>query len=138
MKYIWQLMIILFISFLSEIISKLIPAPIPACIYGIVILFLLLKLKVIKLAQVQDVGHFLIEIMPLMFIPASVSLLEQWDLLQPLLLPFSVIVVVSFLLVFIVSGLVTKYSLKVKEHISNSKSKKKESIKEMESKEGSK
>lgn len=130
MKYIWQLMIILFISFLSEIIAKLIPAPIPACIYGIVILFILLKFKVLKLEQVSSVGHFLIEIMPLMFIPASVSLLEQWELLQPLLLPFSVIIVVSFLLVFIVSGLVTKYSLKVKEHISNSKKEIKENNKE--------
>lgn len=126
MKYIVQLLIILTITFISEIIANIVPLPIPACIYGIVILFLCLQFKIIKLHQVSDVGHFLIDVMPLMFIPASVSLLEKWDVIQPILLPISVIMVVSFLLVFIVSGLVTKYSLKVNRKILDKKEIKKE------------
>ena len=57
------------ISFIGEGLNYLIPAPVPASIYGMVILFVCLCTKVVKLDDVKDTGMFLIEIMPLMFIP---------------------------------------------------------------------
>ena len=76
MKYIKQFLIILLISFIGEGLNYLIPAPIPASIYGMVILFVCLCTKIIKLDDVKDTGLFLIEIMPLMFIPAGVGLMK--------------------------------------------------------------
>ena len=42
MKYVKQLMIILLFSFIGDILNHLIPLPIPASIYGMVLLFIAL------------------------------------------------------------------------------------------------
>lgn len=63
---------------MGEGLNFLIPAPVPASIYAMVILFVCLCTKIIKLEAVKDAGMFLIEIMPLMFIPAGVGLMKSW------------------------------------------------------------
>lgn len=108
MKYIRQLMIILFITFLGEILHYILPFPVPASIYGMVLLFLALEFKIVKLSSVRETGKFLIEIMPLMFIPAGVGVLDAWGILRPHLVPVVVIMVVSTIAVMGVSGKVTQ------------------------------
>ena len=104
MKFLKQFLIILFVSFLGEILNYLIPLPIPASIYGILIMFLALELHIIPLSAVRDAGRFLIEIMPVMFIPAAVGLLESREVLRPILLPVAVIVPVTTVLVMGITG----------------------------------
>ena len=108
MKFLRQFMIILAISFIGEVLKYIVPLPIPASIYGLVILFNALETGIMKLSAVKDTAKFLIEIMPLMFIPAGVGLLESWGVLQPVLLPVAVITVVSTIIVMGVSGVVTQ------------------------------
>ena len=84
MKYLQQFLLILCISFVGEFLKYVLPLPIPASIYGMVILFIGLLTGLIKLEQVKDVGKFLIEIMPVMFIPAGVGLMESWGTLNRL------------------------------------------------------
>lgn len=108
MKYIRQFLIILLISFLGELLKSALPLPVPASIYGLVLLFLALELKIIPLEAVKDTGKFLIEIMPLLFIPAGVELMESWDALRPICIPVIVIMVVSTVVVMAVSGRVTQ------------------------------
>lgn len=114
MKYLKQFGIILVISFMGEVLNYLIPLPIPAGIYGIIILFLALEFKIIKLEAVYDVGTFLVEIMPVMFIPAAVGLMEAWGILRPSLLAYSVIMVITTVVVMAASGLVTQAIIKLK------------------------
>lgn len=108
MKYLRQFFIILAFSFTGEVLHALIPLQVPASIYGLVLLFIALMAGWIKLPQIRETANFLIAVMPLMFIPAGVGLLESWGVLQPILLPVSVIVVVSTILVMGVSGMVTQ------------------------------
>lgn len=108
MKYIKQFMIILFITFLGEILHYVLPFPVPASIYGMVLLFLALELRIVKLSAVRETGKFLIEIMPIMFIPAGVGVLDAWGILKPHLVPVVVIMVVSTIVVMGVSGKVTQ------------------------------
>ena len=108
MKYITQFLIILLISFLGEILKCLLPLPIPASIYGMIILFLGLMTKVIKLESVKETGKFLIEIMPIMFIPAGVGLMTTWGGLQPILLPVSIITAVTIITVMVATGWVSQ------------------------------
>lgn len=108
MKYLKQFLIILAISFVGEALKYFLPLPIPASIYGMVLLFILLLTKVVKLDDVQDVGKFLIEIMPVMFIPAGVGLMASWGVLKPMLVPVVVIIVVSLVLVMGISGRITQ------------------------------
>ena len=116
MKYIYQFGIIIVVSFIGEILNLLIPLPIPASIYGLVIMFVCLYTKIIKLDEIKETGYFLIEVMPLMFIPAAVGLIESWGIIKPVLLSFSVIIVISTILVMFVSGRVTQHFIKEDNH----------------------
>ena len=115
MKYIKQFLIIIIVSCLGEILNRYIPLPIPASIYGLVIMLGLLMSKILKLEVVKEVADFLINIMPIMFIPASVGLITYWEQLKPILLPYVIITLLSTILVMISTGKVTDWILKLKE-----------------------
>lgn len=115
MKYIKQFILILAISFAGELLKYLLPLPVPASIYGMVLMFLALLTGVIKLEHVRETGKFLIEIMPLMFIPAGVGLMSSWSTLKPLLLPVAVITVVTIITVMVASGHTAQFILKREE-----------------------
>ena len=123
MKYLRQFLLILFISFLGELLKYFLPLPIPASIYGMVILFIGLLSGIIQLDAVKDVGKFLIEIMPVM-LPAGVGLMASWGTLKPVLVPVSVITVVALVAVMGATGRVSQCVIK--------KSKAKEKAKEQE------
>lgn len=108
MKTLGQIVIILLVSFAGELLNYCLPLPIPASIYGIVILFCLLEFKVIPLRAVKETGDFLVSIMQLMFIPAAVGLLEAWDVIVPNWLPYILITLTSTFVVMFFSGRVTQ------------------------------
>ena len=104
MKFLRQFMIILLLSFLGEVLKMFIPLPIPASVYGLVLMLVCLMTGVLKTSQVKDAAFFLIEIMPVMFIPAAAGLIDSWKVLQQLLLPILVITVVITIFVMVVTG----------------------------------
>ena len=93
MKYFRQFFLILAISFAGEILHMVLPLPVPASIYGLVLMLLALVTGIVKIEQVKDTAIFLIEIMPVMFIPAAVGLLDSWSVLRPTIVPVIVMVV---------------------------------------------
>ena len=108
MKYVRQFAIILLFSFLGEILHVIIPLSIPASVYGLVLLLAALCIKIVKVEQVQEGAGFLIEIMPVMFIPAAVGLLTSWELLKPICIPVVVITVITTVIVMVSTGMVTQ------------------------------
>lgn len=104
MKFLRQFMIILLLSFLGEVLKMFIPLPIPASVYGLVLMLLCLVTGILKTSQVKEAAFFLIEIMPVMFIPAAAGLIDSWKVLQPLLLPILVITVVITIFIMVVTG----------------------------------
>ncbi|MCD8355352.1 MAG: CidA/LrgA family protein [Clostridia bacterium] len=108
MKILKQFGIILLITFVGEVLKTLLPLPIPASIYGMVILLIALISGVLKLESVKLAGDFMIEIMPILFVPAAVGLLDSWGQLKPILIPAAVITVVITVLVMVVTGRVTQ------------------------------
>ncbi len=115
MKYIKQVAIIFAVTCVGEILKYFIPLPIPASIYGLVIMIILLATKMVKLEQVKDVADFLIEIMPLMFIPAGVGIIVSWKQVRGIILPVCVTVFITTCLVMIVTGKVTDFMVSRKE-----------------------
>lgn len=112
MKYIKQFSIILLISLLGELLHAILPLPIPASVYGLVLLLTALLTGICKVSQIRETAGFLIEIMPVMFIPAAVGLLTAWEILKPVWIPVSVITVVTTVLVMAVTGRVTQYIIR--------------------------
>ncbi len=112
MKYVKQFAMILLVSFAGELLNYLLPLPVPASIYGLVLMLVCLLTGIIKLDAVRDTACFLIEIMPLMFIPTAVGLMASWSVIKENLLAYLVIAVVTTVVVMAVSGLVTQGVLK--------------------------
>ena len=108
MKFIKQFGIILAISFIGEIMNYLIPLPVPASIYGLVLMLLCLHFGIVHIDSVKDSGKFLIEIMPLMFIPAAVGLIESWKTIGSKIGTYLIITVLSTIFVMIVAGHTTQ------------------------------
>ena len=112
MRFIKQILIILGVTFLGELLHDWIPLPVPASIYGLVLMFLCLQLRVFRLEDVRDTALFLIEIMPLMFIPAATGLMTSWGIIRAKLFAYLVIAVITTVLVMVVSGRVTQFFLR--------------------------
>lgn len=108
MKFLRQFMIILLLSFLGEVLKMFIPLPIPASVYGLVLMLVCLMTGVLKTSQVKDAAFFLIEIMPVMFIPAAAGLIDSWGVLSPLIVPIMIITVVITVFVMAVTGRVAQ------------------------------
>ena len=104
MKILKQLAIILAISLAGEVLSSVLPLPIPASIYGIVILFTLLVSRVLHVDDIRETSSFLIAFMSMLFIPAGVGLMTSFPLLAENLLAYVVITAVSTVGVMVVTG----------------------------------
>ena len=114
MKYINQVLIILLISFIGELLNYFIPLPIPGSIYGMVLLFILLCTGVVKLHQIREVGNFLIDIMPMLFIPSAVGIMAQFDQLKSIWIEVIVITIVTTVIVMAVTGLTAQAIIRIK------------------------
>ena len=108
MKFLRQFMIILLLSFLGEVLKMFIQLQIPASEYGLVLMLVCLMTGVLKTSQVKDAAFFLIEIMPVMFIPAAAGLIDSWGVLRPLIVPIMIITVVITVFVMAVTGRVAQ------------------------------
>lgn len=103
-----QSLLIFGITMLSEALHTVIPLPIPAAVYGLVLLFLALSLKLIKLEQIRGISNSLITILPILFVAPVVNLMESWNLISGVLVEVVVIMVATTIIVFAVTGLVTQ------------------------------
>ena len=104
MKYLKQLSIILFFTFFGEILNKLMPLPIPTSIYGMLLLFLALSLKIIKLEQVSEISDFMFSIMLILFVPAAVGVMDAFFQYKTFILPMLLIIIVSTLVVMLITA----------------------------------
>lgn len=109
MRYVKQFSIIIMISFAGELLKEFLPFSVPASIYGLVLMLLALMTGIIKVEQVNDVSTFLLDVMPVMFIPASVGLMESWNIMQSILIPAAILCIVGTFVVMVVSGRVTQH-----------------------------
>lgn len=116
MKYLFQFLQISSFCLLGELLHWLLPLPIPASIYGLVLLLLALKTGIVKLEQVKQTGSFLTGIFPLLFIPGAVGVMELWDILGRLWLPILIALIPVTVLVFAASGWVTQWIAGRKQH----------------------
>lgn len=113
MKFVKQSCIIFGLTMIGELLNALLPLPVPAGVYGLFLLLAGLCAGVIRLEQVEETGTFLLDIMPIMFVPVSVGLMEQYDLLKAAALPVIVISVVSTVFVMAVTGKAAEFLIRI-------------------------
>ncbi len=112
MKYITQLLYILLFTGLGELLQATLPLPIPSAIYGLVLMLLALCTGILKPEKIEGTARFLIAVMPVFFVAPAVNILGCWNLISHQVVAVCVITLVSTVIVFAVSGLVTGLLLK--------------------------
>lgn len=115
MRYVKECAILFGVTLAGELFNELLPFPVPAGVYGLFLLLLLLCSRRLKLEQVEHAGGFLLEIMPVLFVPASVGLMESYGEMQEILIPIVVISLVSTVIVMAVTGKTAEWMMRRKE-----------------------
>ena len=104
-KYIFQFARILAFCFLGEILHVVLPLPVPASVYGLVLLLAALNFKLVKLDDVKEVGTYLF---PLLFVPAAAGVMELWAEMGEMLLPILIAIIPVTVLVMVSAGKTTQ------------------------------
>lgn len=116
MKYLSQCAYIFGFTLIGEWLHRLLPLPIPAAIYGLVLLFAALCLGIVKIEQVSEVGKFFIAIMGILFVAPGVNLMDSWELMSANIVGIAVTVFASTVVVFAATGLIVQWLLGRKRH----------------------
>lgn len=114
MNYIFQLAIIFGVSFVGELFNVLLPFPVPASVYGLLLLFFLLCTKIVKLEQVETVSGFMISIMPIFFIEPTVGIMNSYGLVKGKIAALFLAAFLSFVVVVVTTGLSAQLLIRMK------------------------
>lgn len=112
MKYLTQFLTILGFTLAGEALQRLIPLPIPASVYGIVLLFAALCLRIVKLEQVKETGAFLTSLLPILFVSPAVGILKDWAMIREDILAILLLLLGSTVLAFAIAGRTAQAFLK--------------------------
>ncbi|KIL37597.1 holin [Cohnella kolymensis] len=110
-----QVVFLIAFSWLMNLIMEICHLNIPGSIVGIVVLFVLLQTKVVKLEWIDLGAKWLLAEMLLFFIPSAVGIVQYKDLMLASGLRILVVVVVSILVVMAATGLMAENLAKAKE-----------------------
>ena len=122
MKILNQIALILGIWCVGEYISSFIQniVVVPGSIIAMILLFLLLQLKVVKIENIKEVSDFFLNNMAIFFVPAGVSLITSLNIIMDNIFVLLISVVLSTVIVMYVTGIVVQKMIirknKVKEN----------------------
>lgn len=108
MKYIKQFAVIALLTMIGELLNLLLPLPVPASIYGMVLMFLCLQTGILKLSQIEETADLLLSVMPIFFISPTVSLMSSIGVIRDQLWGVIITCFVSTIVVMAVTGLVAQ------------------------------
>ncbi len=115
MKLLEQVLRIFIICVLGELVANLLTIPFPGSVLAMILLFLCLALKLIKMEQIDIAADFLLKNMVLLFIPSTVSIISYVGILEDIIFKFLFICIVTTIITFIC----TAYSVKLTMYIMN-------------------
>ncbi len=104
MNNVKQFCIITIVALIGELLHYVLPLSFPASIYGLVIMYLLLQFKIVKVEKIKPVSDFFIEVMPIMFVPACVGLMDTYKEVSHLIVPIILVGIVSTAVIMAVTG----------------------------------
>lgn len=107
-----QLGIILGITFGSEVLYRLLRLPVPASVYGLLILFAALQSGLLKPEKIEATGNFLLVAMPVFFIAPGVNLMNIFGQVRPILWQALVLIFISTIVVTVITGKVADFILR--------------------------
>lgn len=86
----------------------MLPLPVPASVYGLLLLLAALNFRIVRLEDVKEVGSYLTGIFPLLFVPAAAGVMELWVEMGQMLIPILIAVIPVTVLVMVSAGKTTQ------------------------------
>ena len=108
MKLFREALIIFGIYLLGELLSSLLHLPIPGNILGMVILFILLCTKVVKVDNISNVTNFLLDHLSFFFIPAGVGLMASIGIIKSTWWQILVVCIATTIIVMGATGIIVQ------------------------------
>ncbi|AJA49198.1 antiholin-like protein LrgA [Clostridium pasteurianum DSM 525 = ATCC 6013] len=121
--FIMQAIIFSVIMIVSNFIASKLPIPMPASVIGMIILFILLCTKAVKLEQVEDLGMALNSKIGFFFVPAGISVINSLGLMQKYGIAICLVIFAATVILLGVTGLFSDMLLKHSEIHSKDKNK---------------
>ncbi|MDX6155513.1 antiholin-like murein hydrolase modulator LrgA [Bacillus subtilis] len=109
--FLTQAFIFAVIMLVSNMIAAIVPIPIPASVVGLVLLFLLLCLKVIKLEQVETLGTSLTSLIGFLFVPSGISVMNSLGVMQQYGLQIVLVILLATIILLGATGLFSQLIL---------------------------
>lgn len=119
-----QAFIFSLIILISYGISAILPIPMPASVIGLILLFVALCTKVVKLEQVEGLSNNLSTIISFLFVPSGISLINSIDIMRTNGIQILLIIFVATFVLLALIGWSADYLLKVRRAHNAKKSKK--------------
>ena len=113
MKIIRQIGIIFTVCWLSILVEKVLPFAFPASVIGMILLSICLLTGVLKIEHIQEKADFLLENMAFFFVPAGVSIINYFDVLESTWIQLVVICVISTVVTFAVTAWSVKLTIRL-------------------------
>lgn len=114
MKYLKQLAVISLAAFVGEFLSVVLPLPVPGSVYGMLLMFMGLCLKVIKLEHVEDVADYLLLIMPVFFVAPGVGIIDAYPSIKESVLALVLVSFITTILIMVATGSVSQFLIRRK------------------------
>ena len=89
-------------------LHAVLPLPVPASVYGLLLLLAALNFRIVRLEDVKEVGSYLTGIFPLLFVPAAAGVMELWVEMGQMLIPILIAVIPVTVLVMVSAGKTTQ------------------------------
>lgn len=100
----------LFVSlWLGSLIRRVVDYPIPDMIYGFTLLFLFLRMRIVKREDMECVSVPFIRLMPLFLVPACVKIVNSFEILQISGLRLLIVLMISFFCTMIAVSLTVQF-----------------------------
>lgn len=114
-----QIGIMFLVLFVSSVLSALMPAsfPVPTPVWGLVILYLLLTFKIIKVEQVERVSTFFISILGFLFVPSGIQLYQNIDIIQKDGLRLIIVIVLSTIILLVVVAYTARLLIAIRKRL---------------------
>lgn len=115
MKILKQICIIFSLCMFGDLISKILPFPFPGSVIAMLLMFLCLMTKIIKVDQIEEVSTYLMSILPMLFVTTTVSIIQYFDILKEILWKFVFICILSGIITFAVTAYTVTFVIYLKE-----------------------
>lgn len=125
MKIFNQIMVIGAVTFVGELCNLFLPLPVPASVYGMLLLFACLQTGLIKLSQVEETADFLVAVMPVMFVAPCVSLMDSIVGVMDSIPALVLICLVTTITTMSVTGVAAQYMIRRRNGAAEEKKQKK-------------